>query len=102
VASTSPAPRPKGIAYKQIITKEFATENPMRATAVIPMLFDVTRPVPSFRFNRSGRRLERIVPPAMIIETMPAKDRGTANTSPITGQAEPGRESGKPRLTKAT
>ena len=48
VASMAPAPRPKGIAHKQIITKEFATENPMRATAVIPTLIDVTRPVQVF------------------------------------------------------
>jgi hypothetical protein len=45
-------------------------------------------------------RLEKIVPPAIIMETMPANDRGTLNAVLITGQAEPNSESGKPRLIK--
>jgi hypothetical protein len=85
----------------QIIAKELDTEKPNSASAVIPTLIAVTGPVPSFLVRRSDMRLEKIVPPAIIMETIPANDRGTLNAVLITGQAEPNNESGKPRLIKA-
>ena len=52
----------------------------------------VTAPVPSRRVSRSEARLETIVPPAMMIVTMPDS---------MVGQPAPTRESGSPRLMKA-
>jgi len=46
-------------------------------------------------------RLDRIVPPAIIMLMIPAQDTGTFNAPYITGHAEPRRESGSPRLINA-
>ena len=61
----------------------------------------VTTPVPNFLVRRSESRLERMVPPEMIMVTTPAKEAGTPNCGWITGHAEPSRESGSPRLINA-
>ena len=42
-----------------------------------------------------------MVPTAMIIEMMPAKDTGTPKGPYMEGHADPSRESGRPRLIKA-
>jgi len=84
-----------------MIMKDFDKENPRRATAVIATLMEVTSPVPNFRVKRSDMRLAAIVPPEIIMETIPANDSGTLNESFIAGHAEPSNESGKPRLTNA-
>jgi hypothetical protein len=71
-ASTAPAPSPYGTAHKQSQIKEFDTENPNNAAAVINTLIAVTSPAPSFLVSLSDRRLDTIVPPAIIIVITPA------------------------------
>ena len=80
---------------------ERVTEKPKSAAAVIATLAAVTAPVPNRRVSLSLCRLETIVPSAMIMEMMPAYESGTPNSVFIVGQAEPSRESGRPRLIKA-
>jgi hypothetical protein len=62
---------------------------------------EVTKPVPNFLINLSLNRLDIIVPPDIIIETIPAYEMGTFIFGYIDGQAEPRSESGSPRLIKA-
>ena len=61
------------------------------------MLF---RSAPSFFVKKSLKRLDAIVPPAMIIETIPAYETGTPNSTCMIGHAEPSNESGRPKLMK--
>jgi len=42
-----------------------------------------------------------MVPPAIIIDIMPAKETGTSSTGYMVGQAEPRSASGSPKLIKA-
>ena len=77
------------------------TEKPNSAAAVKNTLIAVTRPVPNYRISLSHIRLDRIVPPAIIIEIIPAKDMDVSNSLYITGQPEPSKESGNPRLINA-
>lgn len=90
------------MAQRQTARKESEYEKPMSAAAVIPTLMAVTRPGPSFLVSRSDWRLETMVPEAMIIVMMPAKDTGTSRSECMMGHADPTRESGRPRLMKAT
>jgi hypothetical protein len=76
-ASTDPALRPYGIAKKQSIKKEFDTENPKRARAVSKPLTAMMSPIPNFFVSLSDKRLEIIVLPAIIMEIIPAYDKGT-------------------------
>jgi hypothetical protein len=71
-------------------------EKPQSAAAVIATLTTVTAPVPSLRIARSLKRLERIVPPAMIIEITPAAETETPSSRYIDGHAEPRIASGRP------
>lgn len=80
--------------------KEWLMEKPKNATAVTATLKVVTRSVPSLRVNRSLCRLETMVPVAMIMEMMPAWEMGTSKAGYMTGQAEPSKASGRPRLIK--
>ena len=66
----------------------------------MPTLMAVTLPVPSFLVSRSLCRLDTTVPRETMMETAPAQDMGTPSSAWITGQAEPSRESGRPRLMK--
>lgn len=65
------------------------------------MLTVVTILVPNRFVSRSDIRLEQIVPPEIIIETMPIYEIGTSKEILSAGQAEPRRESGSPRLINA-
>ena len=76
-------------------------EKPNSAAAVRNTLAAVTTPVPNFLTLRSDSRLDRIVPPEIIMETMPTEESGTPKTCCIAGQPAPSRESGSPRLIKA-
>ena len=76
-------------------------ENPKRAAAVIATLMAVTFPVPSLRVSLSLCKLETIVPAAINAERIPAQERGTPNSTYISGHAAPSMESGKPRLINA-
>ena len=67
----------------------------------MPTLMAVTLPVPRVRVSRSLCRLERMVPSEMIMERIPAQDTGTPSSGYMVGQADPSRESGRPRLIKA-
>ena len=96
--STAPAPSPYGIAHIHIATKFDEKENPNKATAVVATETVVTSPVPN---QRSLFKLETIVHPAIIILTIPAYERGTFNSGPIIGHADPSNASGNPRLIKA-
>ena len=69
--------------------------------AVLATLTAGTRPAPKRRVRRSDARLDRTVPLAMIIVTMPAKPTGTSRLSCMTGHPAPRSESGRPRLMKA-
>ena len=100
-ASTAPAPRPYGTAHRHRSQKEWETEKPNNAAAVISTLTAVTGPAPSRRVSRSESRLETMVPQAIIMVTMPANETGTPSSACMTGQAEPMSESGRPRLIKA-
>ena len=53
---------------------------PNRAITVRKTLATVTILVLNFRVNLSERRLETMVPPEMIIVTMPINDTGTSNS----------------------
>ena len=55
-------------------------EKPKRARAVMATLIAVTLPVPRLRVRRSLNRLDTMVPQAIIMEIMPAKDTGTSNS----------------------
>ena len=65
-------------------------------------LHRVVRPVPNRRITRVLSRLEITVPQEMIMEITPAKDRGTPRSRWMAGQADPKRESGRPRLINET
>ena len=97
-ASTAPAPSPYGIENRQIMTKELDIENPNRAIAVVRTLIAVTSPAPSFLVILSESKLDTTVPAEIIIETIPAYDSCALRSVTIIGQAEPSKESGKPRL----
>lgn len=101
-ASTEPAPSPRGTANRQSQPTWGAKENPSRAKAVMATLTSVTRPVPNRRMTRVLIRLEITVPQETIIEMTPAKGRGTSRLFWMAGQAEPNRESGRPKLIKDT
>ena len=73
-------------------------EKPNRAAALRNTLATVTPLVVKRAVSRSDRRLEQMVPPVMIMETMPAAERGWSKTRRMVGQPEPSRESGRPRL----
>ena len=100
-ASTLPAPRPYGIPQRQRARKEWLTENPNSATAVVRTLTAVIFPVPKRVFRRSLFKLDTIVPAAIIIEMMPAEETEVPSSGYMTGHAEPSRESGSPRLMNA-
>ena len=89
------------MAHRQSIQNCVEMENPNSAAAVIPTLMAVTLPVPRVRVSRSLCRLERMVPSEMIMERMPAQETGTPSSGYMVGQADPSRESGRPRLIKA-
>ena len=76
-------------------------EKPIKAKAVIPALITVTLPAPSRRVSLSLKRLDTIVPKAIIIYIIPAYDRRTLNCGYITGHAAPSKESGSPKLINA-
>ena len=76
-------------------------ENPTSATAVKKTLTTVTAAVPNLWMRRSASRLETMVPPEMIMVTMPMYETGTLSSRWMTGQPEPKRESGSPRLMNA-
>ena len=76
------------------------TEKPNSAKAVRNTLTIVTPLVLNVLINLSDKKLEQMVPPAIIIEIMPAAAIGAPNSKRIDGQAEPNKESGKPRLIK--
>lgn len=82
------------------IQKRVLIEKRKSAAAVIAVLTAVTSPAPKRFVSLSLIRLENTVPRPIITETMLAKPSGTPNCPLITGQAEPSRESGNPRLTK--
>lgn len=65
-------------------------------------LTSVTHPVPNRANRRALSKLETTVPQDTIMEIMPAKDMGASNSFCMEGHAEPSRESGSPRLIKAT
>ena len=60
------------MAHRHSIQNALAVENPNNATAVSNTLTVVTIPVPKFLVKRSDIRLEHIVPPEIIIVTIPA------------------------------
>ena len=64
-------------------------------------LTTVTRAVPNRAISRVLSRLETTVPQETIMEITPAKDKGAPKSMCMTGQAEPSRESGSPKLIKA-
>lgn len=78
-----------------------AEEKPISAAAVRNTLISVTICVLSFRVKRSDIRLEHMVPPDIIMDTMPILEMGTPNIWRMAGQAAPNRESGRPRLINA-
>ncbi len=65
------------MAQKQICKKESEIENPNKATAVIKTLVTVTSLTLNLLVSPSDKRLDIIVPMDIIIDTIPAKDRGT-------------------------
>jgi len=69
--------------------------------AVIATLTNVTIPVPKRLIHRSLIRLEKIVPPDIIIESIPALSIDTPKPIYMDGHALPKRESGKPKLINA-
>ena len=81
--------------------KEFDNEKPNNAMAVIPTLIAVTFPVPNLKVNLSLKRLEKIVPTEIMIDTIPANDTGTSNCLYIVGHAPPSSASGSPKLINA-
>jgi len=58
----------------------------------------VSFPVPSLYIDFPLNNVEKIVPPEMIIDIIPAYDTGTFNVLYMLGQADPKRASGNPRL----
>ena len=76
-------------------------EKPKSAAAVMATLTAVTSAVPKRLVIRSDRRLDTMVPAAMIMEITPAKESSAPKSRRMTGQAEPSSESGRPRLMKA-
>ena len=81
--------------------KEPETEKPKRAAAVMATLTAVTSPGPKRRVTRSLARAEMTVQADIIMDIIPAKETGTPSWGYMLGQAEPSRESGRPRLIKA-
>jgi hypothetical protein len=79
----------------------FAYEKPIKAIAVRKTLIAVTLLVPNFFVILSDIRLEIMVPPDIIIDSIPINDIETPISWCITGQAEPSNESGNPKLIKA-
>ena len=57
---------------EEVVLKEWEEEKPNRAAAVIATLTTVTFPVPKFLISLSLKRLEIMVPPAIIMLIMPA------------------------------
>lgn len=86
---------------RQSTQKARAKEKPSIAPAVMRTLTAVTSPVPNLRVRKSDARLETMVPAEMIIVTSPIAETGAPSSTRMTGHAEPRRESGSPRLTKA-
>lgn len=68
-------------------------EKPKRAIAVRKTLITVTIRVPSFLVSLSENKLDIIVPPDIIMETIPIKETGTFKSLCIAGHPEPSRES---------
>ncbi len=77
---------------------ESEIEKPKSATAVNKTLIAVSAPLLNLRVNLSDIRLEKIVPPEMIMEIIPAYESGTFISCCMIGQAEPSSESGNPKL----
>ena len=78
-----------------------AKEKPNIPAMVMATLTVTTTPVPKRRLIRSERRLEMMVQAEMIMVTIPAALIGIPISWYISGQAEPSRESGSPRLMNA-
>ncbi len=78
------------------------TAKPTSAAAVIAALAAVTLAVPNLSITRWESKLEIMVPPEIIMDTIPALPTGTANSRCIMGQDEPSSESGSPKLINAT
>ena len=77
-------------------------ENPNSAAAVRNTLTAVTMRAPSLRVSLSENRLDTIVPPEITMETIPIYETGTSKSACMAGQPDPSRESGSPKLIKAT
>ena len=77
------------------------SEKPIIETAVKKTLKAVIFPVPNFLIRRSDIRADVIVAMKIMEVIMLALESGAFISTCITGQPEPRRESGRPRLTKA-
>ena len=66
-----------------------------------PKRIPTTFPVPIFRMVYPLIKLDRMVEPEIGMAINPAKSRGSAQPTLITGQATPRRESGRPKLINA-
>ena len=75
---------------------------PSNAPAVMATLTSVTFPVPNRLMSLVLIRLETTVPHETTMDTTPAKDSGAERSTCMAGQAEPKRESGRPKLINAT
>jgi hypothetical protein len=64
-------------------------------------LTNVTFAVPNFLIITPLSKLERIVPNEIVMDMIPAALKGTPKSLRITGQAEPSKESGNPKLMNA-
>ena len=100
-ASIAPAPRPYGTARIHKSTYECVKEKASMDAAVKRTLKAVTVLEPNLVVKASERREETMVLAAMIMEIRPAAERGTPRSACMTGQPEPRRESGSPKLIKA-
>lgn len=86
------------MAKRQSCQKLPLAEKPIMAPAVMATLTAVTLPEPKRRVSLSLRRLETIEPMVIIMDSSPAKDKGTDSSPYTLGQAAPRTESGRPRL----
>jgi len=100
-ASIAPAPSPYGTANTKSIQNFVEKEKPNNATTVRKTLITVTTFVESFLVSLSEKRLDTIVPPEIIIVTIPIYDVATPMSACMTGQPDPKSESGRPRLMNA-
>src|SRR3546814_6465605 len=77
------------------------SEKPNNASAGSKTREVVTAATPNLAINLALNKLETTVPPAIIMEMIPAKWMGTAKSTYIVGHAGPSNESGSPRLINA-